>query len=155
MRHSFILDRHSRKNSTHTRGAEAAKYHPPQPARYHHVEGHNETDPEADPEAAAAELLRVNEPAAIAPRGRPPGAKNKQKKRTREQAFEDSTQREPSRFEHVHLHQGEAVRQEKDQVVLHIHPYQGEAVFGLYNSHLDDVAEAAEELHQEVDKELH
>ena len=75
--------------------------------------GRDETDPESDPEAAteadaaaaAAELLRVNEPAAITPRGRPPGAKNKLKKRTREQAFEDSTQRDPSGFEYVQQQQ--------------------------------------------------
>ena len=47
----------------------------------------------------------VNEPAVATLRGRPPGAKNKQKKRTREQAFEDSTQREQSRFEHVQRQQ--------------------------------------------------
>lgn len=46
------------------------------------------------------ELLHVNEPAIAKPPGRPPGATNKNK-RTPQQAFEDSTQREPSRFEYV------------------------------------------------------
>ena len=45
------------------------------------------------------EFLRVNEPAIIRPSGRPPKTKNK--KRTRVQAFEDFTQREPFGFEHV------------------------------------------------------
>ena len=48
----------------------------------------------------------------------------------------------------------------QDQVVLLVHLHQEEAVYDLCNSHLDDVAEAAEELSQldqleEVDKELH
>ena len=66
--------------------------------RHHGSE--DEDDEEEDDDTADA-LLHVNEPAVIQPRGRPVGAKNKKKKRTREEAFEDSTQREPSRFEHV------------------------------------------------------
>ena len=107
------------------------------------------------------------------PRGRPPGAKNEQK-HTHEQAFEDSSQREPSGFEHVQRQRQRQRQREiitaieveeqakdylldefflaqvdgvsQDQVVLHVHPHQEEAVYGLCNSYLDDVAEAAEEL---------
>ena len=66
------------------------------PTQSHDQQGENEENSNTD--SAAVELLRVNEPAIIASRGRPPGARNK---RTRAQAFEDSTQREPSGFEHV------------------------------------------------------
>ena len=48
------------------------------------------------------ELLHVNDPARVKPRGRPSGARNKsKKKRTHQEAFEDSTQREPSQFEYA------------------------------------------------------
>ena len=56
------------------------------PTQSHDQQGENEENSNAD--SAAAELLRVNELATIALRGRPPGARNK---RTRAQAFEDST----------------------------------------------------------------
>ena len=64
------------------------------------------SDSEADPDAiidpTALDLLHVNDPAIVRPRGRPVGARNKsKKKRTRAEAFEDSTQREPSHFEYV------------------------------------------------------
>ena len=89
------------------------------PARFHYTESHDETDPkvaaEAAAEAAVAELLRVNEPAAATLRGRPLGAKNKQKKRTREQAFEDSTQRDPSGFKYVQQEQQQ--RQEQREFI--------------------------------------
>ncbi len=71
-------------------------------------------NPEAEDEHVdenITELLRVNEPAVVKPAGRPPGAKNK-KKRTRVQAFEDSTQREPSEFEHI-LQQRERERERR------------------------------------------
>ena len=64
--------------------------------------GRDNDDTDAIVDPAAIELLHVNNPAIIKPRGRPTGARNKpKKKRTRMEAFEDSTQREPSEFEHV------------------------------------------------------
>ena len=57
----------------------------------------NENANVSDEDGANTELLLINEPAIAKPLGRPPGAKNK--KRTRYEAFEDSTQREPSGFE--------------------------------------------------------
>ena len=62
----------------------------------------SEIDPDAVIDPAALELLHVNDPAIAKPRGRPAGSRNKPKrKRTHEEAFEDSTQREPSQFEHA------------------------------------------------------
>ena len=64
------------------------------------ADSNSEADPDAVIDPAALELLHVNDPAVVKARGRPPGARNKsKKKRTREEAFEDSTQREPSQFE--------------------------------------------------------
>ena len=46
-------------------------------------------------------LLLIRDPNIVKPKGRPPGALNKDRKRTAAQAeFETSTRREPSRFEH-------------------------------------------------------
>ena len=61
------------------------------------------------PEEEVEAYLRVTEPAVVKPKGRPPGALNKKRnkksptkrKRTRSQAFEESTQRQPSGFEYV------------------------------------------------------
>ena len=50
------------------------------------------------------DFFDTNEPAVIKPKGRLPGARNKKrnkKKRTRAEAFEESTQRLPSGFEYV------------------------------------------------------
>lgn len=58
---------------------------------------------ENDPHANVEPHLLVLNPDKIKPKGRPPGASNK--KRTKRQAqFEDSTQRDPSRFEYQEEH---------------------------------------------------
>lgn len=80
---------------------------PIRPGRPHLISDGDGDEPPSDTDRASmTELLRVREPTVIKPKGRPFGARNKVRntkgnKRTQEQAFEESTSREPSGFEHV------------------------------------------------------
>lgn len=61
--------------------------------RDYHLDGDHTFEQHIDP------ILELKSPSRVKPKGRPPGAKNKKRSQT-EAGLDDSTRREPSRFEY-------------------------------------------------------